>query len=65
MPIDMAERIRLIIDTEEEVRLAIQLAATRAGMSKSEFVNSLLRKALANEIKDARKYVPDKSSEEG
>jgi hypothetical protein len=54
----MADRIRLIIDTDEEVRLAIRLAATKANMSTSELVNSVLRKALASEIEDAKKYTP-------
>jgi hypothetical protein len=54
---DMAERTRLIIDTEEDLRLAVHLAAGAAGMSKSQFVNALLRKALANELKDVQKYM--------
>jgi hypothetical protein len=56
----MAERIRLIIDTEEEVRLAVRLAATKADVSPSQLVNDILRKALAAEIQDARKYLPRK-----
>jgi plasmid stability protein len=56
----MAERIRLIIDTEEEVRLALHLAATRAGKSNSEMANDILRKALIKEIEDAKKYTPPK-----
>lgn len=58
----MTERIRVIIDTEEEVRLAIRLAASKRNMTASELVNSILRKALAEEIKDAKKYVPPKES---
>lgn len=54
----MAERIRVIIDTDEEIRLAIRLAATKADVTTSELVNSILRKALASEIEDARKYLP-------
>ncbi len=56
----MAERIRIIIDTDEEVRLAVRLAATKADVSTSELVSTILRKALASEIEDARKYLPKK-----
>jgi hypothetical protein len=57
-------RIRLIIDTDEEVRLAVKLAATKGDMSTSELVNNILRKALAGEIQDARKYLPRKKKED-
>jgi hypothetical protein len=56
----MADRIRLIIDTEEEIRLAVRLAAVKADTSPSELVNSILRKALASEIEDAKRYMPKK-----
>ena len=56
----MAERIRLIIDTDEETRLAVRLAATKADVSVSELVTALLRKALPSELEDARKYTPRK-----
>ena len=52
----MAERIRLIIDTDEVNRLAVRLAAVKAGKSPSEIVNGLIRQHLAAEIRDARKY---------
>jgi hypothetical protein len=58
MSLGMAERIRMIIDTEEEIRLAVKLAATKAGMKVSDFVNAILREHLGPEIKDARKYLP-------
>lgn len=60
MSTDMAERIRIIIDTEEEVRLAVRLAATKADLTASQLVNGILRKALASEIADAKKYLPKK-----
>jgi len=60
----MAERIRLIIDTDEEIRLAVRLAATKADVSPSELVNGILKKALAGEIQDARKYLPRKARKE-
>jgi hypothetical protein len=56
----MAERIRIIIDADEEVRLAVKLAATKRDISISELVCGLVRDHLADEIKDARKYVPRK-----
>lgn len=51
-------RIRLIIDTEEDVRVAVKLAALKANKSPSELVNDILRKALPQEIRDAKKYMP-------
>jgi len=59
----MADRIRMIIDTEEEIRLAVKLAANAAGVSSSELVNSILRKALPSEIRDAKKYLPRRKQE--
>lgn len=61
----MAERTRMIIDTDEEIRLAVKLAATKADLGVSEFVNSLLRKALGPEIEDAKRYLPRKKKERG
>lgn len=52
----MAERIRLIIDTDEDLRLAVKLAAMKSRKSASELINDILRKALASELRDARKY---------
>ncbi len=63
MSVLMAERIRMIIDTDEEIRLAVKLAATKEGMGVSEFVNKLFRERLVNEIRDAKKYTPGKSKE--
>ena len=60
----MAERIRMIVDTEEEIRLAVKLAASAAGVSSSELVNNILRKALTNEIRDAKKYLPKRKADE-
>lgn len=56
----MAERIRIIIDTEEVIRLAVRLAATKADLTASQLINGILRKALAGEIADAKKYLPKK-----
>lgn len=49
-------RHRLIIDTTPEIHLAVKLAATRDDLSISEFVNSIFRKHLADEIKIARQF---------
>lgn len=54
----MADRIRLIIDTDEQTRLAVRLAATAADCSTSELVNRVLREVLKTEMQDARKYLP-------
>lgn len=65
MSVCMAERIRLIIDTDEEVRLAVRLAATKAALSPSQVVNRILRQALAQEIRDAKKYTPERRAGQG
>ncbi len=64
MNVVMATRIRMIIDTEEEIRLAVKLAALKSGKGVSELVNDILRRALAAEIKDARKYTPEKEDKD-
>ena len=56
---------KLIIDTEEDVRLAVKLAANKADVGLSELVNEILRKALAAEIEDAKKYVPRRRKPKG
>jgi hypothetical protein len=63
MSVCMATRIRLIIDTTEEIRLAVRLAATKANKSPSEIVNDLIRRTMAGEIKDARRYIPPRKPE--
>lgn len=54
----MGKRIRLIVDLDEDVRLAVRLAATKADESASKIVSDILREALNSEIEDAKKYVP-------
>lgn len=56
----MTERIRLIIDTDEDVRLAVKLAASKADLSVSDLLNRVLRERFAEEIRDAKKYIPRK-----
>jgi len=57
-------RIRIIIDTEEDIRLGVRLAATKAEKTPSQLINDILRKALPGEISDARKYVQKKGRAE-
>jgi hypothetical protein len=54
----MAERIRLIIDTEDVVRRAVRLRALKMGgdVTISDVVNAVLREALAVEIAEVEKY---------
>jgi hypothetical protein len=57
-----AKRIRLIIDTTEEIRLGVRLAAMRGDKSPSQVINEILEKHLAEEITDAKKYTHKKKS---
>lgn len=52
MTVDTMTRIRLIIDTDDIVRRAVQLrkAKSRGGESMSDIVGAILREALAEEI---------------
>lgn len=65
MNIVMADRIRIIIDTDEEVRLAVHMAATKADVSISELITSILRQHLAKEMAIAKEYVPSKKPKNG
>jgi len=58
MPTIMAERIRLIIDTDDDLRRAIKLRLLRgpAGATTSDLVNEILRKALADEVAEVQSY---------
>jgi hypothetical protein len=53
-----AERIRLIIDTEDDVRRAVHLRRLKmpGTASVSDVVNAILRAALAREIEEVRAY---------
>lgn len=55
---------RLALYLETHVVLAVKMTAVKTRKRISELVNQILEKALAEEIKDARKYVP-KSKEAG
>ena len=60
MPATMTERIRLIIDTDDTVRRAVQLRRIKMprGTTASDVVNEILRGALAEEIAQLGGY-PD------
>jgi hypothetical protein len=60
----MAKRMRLIIDTDQEVQLAVTMAANKAEIGKSEFVNAILRKVLAKEIELSKKYLMSRGGKE-
>lgn len=47
---NMADRIRLIIDTDERLRRAVHIAAARQGASPSEVVNALIAKFLQTDL---------------
>lgn len=59
-----AKRNRLIVDVDPEVRIAVKIAALKAGVSSSDLVESILREHLAVEIREAKKY-PSSKKEEG
>lgn len=54
----MAERIRLIIDTEDVVRRAVHLRKVKSGgdATASDIVNAILREALAAEIAELEQH---------
>ena len=58
MLVCMAERIRIIFDADEEIRLAIKLAATKLDISVSELLCNLVRDNYGAEVQDAKKYLP-------
>ena len=51
----MAERIRLIVDTEERLRRAVRIAAARRGVSPSDIMNELIETHLPNDVAEAVK----------
>lgn len=54
----MTDRIRLIIDTEDVVRRAVQLRKVKSGTGEtiSDIVNEILRAALAEEIEELERH---------
>lgn len=53
---DRRQRTRLIIDTDDVVRLAVRLRALKTGMDNSDVVTEILKEALAAEIKEASNF---------
>jgi len=51
----MATRIRLIIDTEDELRRAVHIRAAATGDSPSDVINKLIRIHFKPEIAQARR----------
>jgi plasmid stability protein len=54
----MADTVRLTLDTDATIDLALRLRAAREGVSPSEVVDAILRKALAAEIGEAAGQPP-------
>ena len=65
MPTVMAERIRLIIDTEEVLRRAVRLRAAARGITHSDVINELIRKHLPKEVADAERAIAESEGHEG
>jgi hypothetical protein len=60
MTVLMADRIRLIVDTDDTVRRAVHLRRIKTGgdTTVSDVVNQILREALAVEIREVESYPP-------
>jgi hypothetical protein len=58
MSVCMAERIRMIIDTDKAIRLAVRLEATKTNKSPSQIINDILRRELADMNEQAGRYLP-------
>jgi hypothetical protein len=54
----MTNQVRLIVQTEKVIGLALQLRAGKEGATIDGLVNDLLRKALATEIEEAQGLAP-------
>jgi hypothetical protein len=53
----MTERIRLIVDTTDDVRRAVLLRRIKTGAASiSDLVNAILREVLAEEIAEVQSY---------
>lgn len=62
MSLSMADKIRLVVLTDDDVRAALRLAAAKADKEQSELADEILRAALAEELVEirARKTADDK-----
>lgn len=59
----MAERIRLIIDTDEVTRRAVRIRAARKGKTPSELLTELVREHYAREVKEAEQEIEQEVAE--
>ncbi len=52
------ERVRMIVDTEDEIRRAVGLRLLKMphGTTRSDVVNGILRDALAEELAEMKRY---------
>jgi hypothetical protein len=55
MQIDMAERVRLVVLVDEEIRAALRLAAAKRNTEMSVLVEDILREVLGDEIEEMRR----------
>jgi hypothetical protein len=53
----MTERLRVYFDTDETVRLAVNMEALKAGLTVSDFLAALVRRELAEAIKEAEQVI--------
>lgn len=62
MSVLMADKIRLVVLTDDDVRAALRLAAAKADKEQSEMAHDILSAALVEELAEvrARKATDDK-----
>jgi plasmid stability protein len=53
-------RIRVYFDADEELKVALKVAAARQGVSVSALIETLLRREFSKEVEEARKSVRDR-----
>ena len=60
----MADRTRMIFDTEEKYRRAVKLYAARHGLSTSDVINNALAKLVHKELVEAEAIIRREEREE-
>jgi predicted HicB family RNase H-like nuclease len=53
-------RIRVYFDADEELKVALKVAAARQGVSVSALIETLLKREFPKEVEEARKSVRDR-----
>jgi hypothetical protein len=53
-------RIRVYFDADEELKVALKVAAARQGVSVSALIENLLKREFSKEVEEARKSVRDR-----